>query len=148
MAPQGRSVVARPSSVAAMTSGVDEQLRTSLDRLVDRLRSLPASRLDRALPGREGKSLTETTVEVSTWCVAAEAAVVGRGQDPSPQPHPLPAVAPLSCGDQLRVVAYDLLTALADWTDDTTVLLEGRPVDRTAVTVQLRDRLVELRAVS
>ena len=119
-----------PNSVADMTSGVDEQLRTSLDRLVDRLRSLPTSRLDRVLEGRDGGSLTQATVEVSTWCVAAEAAVVGRGQDPLPYPHPLLQVGPLSCGDQLRVVAYDLLTALADWTDDVPAIVEGRQVDR------------------
>ncbi len=131
-----------------MTSGVDEQLRTSLDRLVDRLRSLPASRLDRALPERDGGSLTEATVEVSTWCVAAEAAVVGRGQDPSPHPHPLPQVGPLSCGDQLRVVAYDLLTALADWTDSVQATLDGRQVDREELTAQLSDRLAGLRVIS
>ena len=131
-----------------MTSGVDEQLRTSLDRLVDRLRSLPASRLDRVLEGRGARSLTAATVEVSTWCVAAEAAVVGRGQVPPPKPRPLPQVGSLSCGDQLRVVTYDLLTALADWIDGVPAIVEGRPVDREGLTAELGDRLAGLRAIS
>lgn len=128
-----------------MSSSTEPTLATMLDRLVDRLRSLPDYRLGRPLEGYEGQSLAEVTYRNAVWCVAAEAGVAGRSLAEPPRLRPLPRLHDLSCGDQLHVVVADLLEALDTVPDGGHVWLDAQRVPALAVREKLRARLRVLR---
>jgi hypothetical protein len=131
-----------------MTSGPDQPLTTLLDRLTDRLRSLPDYRLQRPLPDRGGRSLGDETYRVARWCVVAEAGVLARDLVRPPELHPLPRINDLSCGDQLHVVVVDLLMALDATPGDAEVWLDEQRMPAAEVREELTDQLAELRSLS
>jgi hypothetical protein len=130
-----------------MSPSVEESAR-SLSRLVDRLRSVSSSRLSRPVASPGGRSLADAGYELSQWCVAAEAGVSGRGETVAPSARPLPRLADLAAGDQLQVVASDLLAALVDVPSDEPVWYEGERVASGEVLAELGRRLADLRAVA
>jgi len=104
-----------------------EEDRKALNRLCDRLRSAPETRLVRVEDRLAGSSVADAVHQAAVWAASAQGI-----SDQVPRLHPL------ASGDQLRVVGRDLLAWVAgtptDGTED--VLAEWRAlIERLRVVV-------------
>lgn len=83
-----------------MPDDAHERLRTEAGRVADRLRSLGPARLDRPGDGGSPADLAHTTSQRLADVAAASA---GR------RPRPVPRLAAHAAGDQVMVLALDVL---------------------------------------
>ncbi|WP_055585761.1 hypothetical protein [Peterkaempfera griseoplana] len=83
-------------------------LLTTVDRLADRFRSMPQSRLTGPVPGHASRAAA--ALELARR-LAAEAQAVE--QDGAAPYRELPDAGPFAAGDQLAVAGHDLAAALA-----------------------------------
>ena len=101
--PEGRRTSLRRVLTDPEPSDPAARLALERDRVVDRLRSLPESRLTRA--GADGRSLVEAAR-------AAALALADLAAEAEGRPHrELPVLHPLATGDLVAVTATDLLTS-------------------------------------
>ncbi|GAB2597899.1 hypothetical protein GCM10027168_33480 [Streptomyces capparidis] len=78
----------------------------AVDRLADRFRSLPQSRLLAAVPGHDSRAAAGFAL--ASWL--AEAAQ--RLEEPGAAPRALPFAGPFAVGDQIAVTGHDLALAV------------------------------------
>ncbi|MFY9330390.1 MAG: hypothetical protein WAO41_01790 [Candidatus Nanopelagicales bacterium] len=86
-----------------MNAPIDDSFHHELHRVVDRLRSMPVSQLERPWHGYASRA--EGVRALAQWCVECTLLPASVGQ-PS-----VPNVGPLAVGDQLSVTCMDLYRA-------------------------------------
>ncbi|MGW4383130.1 hypothetical protein [Kitasatospora sp. NPDC004531] len=82
------------------------RLTAAVDRLADRFRALPQSRLLAAVPGHPSRA-------AAVLALAGRLADAGRALEGLP-PLPVPDCGAFAVGDQLAVTGHDLAAAAAD----------------------------------
>ncbi|MGA5700729.1 hypothetical protein [Peterkaempfera bronchialis] len=90
-------------------------LLTAVDRLADRFRSMPQSRLAAPVPGHPSRA---AAVLALARRLAEHAQAV---EEQGTETRRLPDAGPFACGDQLAVAGHDLAAALADLPPDAPV---------------------------
>jgi hypothetical protein len=129
-------------------SGADEMILTEpLRRLVDRLRSMPESRLARTDDRLGGESVADAAQRLAQWCALATAGVQGRRAAAPPTAPTVPRIGDLASGDQVAVVCGELLVALEGLDPASPVWLDRARTTAGDVAVELERHMGELRAV-
>jgi hypothetical protein len=88
-----------------------ERLARGVDRVADRLRTLPQRRLEAALPPYD--SVAAAARALAQQLADAAQGVAERAAEESPRWREVPALGVFAAGDQVTVTGRDLLAALA-----------------------------------
>ncbi|MFF4379228.1 hypothetical protein [Kitasatospora sp. NPDC001547] len=97
-----------------------EHLVEAVEKLADRFRSLPQSKLLGAVPGHPSRAAAG--LELARWLAGAALAAEGGPR------RELPDAGAFAVGDQLAVAGHDLAAALAALPEDAEVALPDGPV--------------------
>ncbi|MCD0483884.1 hypothetical protein LO771_16135 [Streptacidiphilus sp. ASG 303] len=118
-------------------------LLTAVDRLADRFRSMPQSRLTAPVPGHPSRAAAALALARR---LAADALAVEGAAAPGGAPGGMPDAGPFAAGDQLAVAGHDLAAALAPLAPDAPVAT--RDGVRSAADAVLADAVAAVGAVA